>query len=181
MAWIPAVIKIGGAVIGALSSAAQASGTAAQGKAAQSAANAQYAQAKVLAAQQREKGRVDAADYRKEGARLLSKQRNMMASSGFMSDDATNEKIRTDTVGELSLQELRILAMAENDAKQTEYSGQLVQTQGQQANASARILALGQGIQGFTSWRDLYGGGTKKTNVPASNGYSGAKVLLSAH
>lgn len=126
-----------------------------------------------LAKQQREKAAIDAGNYAKAGARLLSKQRAGMGASGFMADDPTAEEVMTDTVKELSLQELTIAAMGENEARTTEYGGMLAKQQGEMAKRSSRLMALGQAVGGFTSWRDLYGGGSGgggSTTLPRSNG-----------
>lgn len=155
MSWFPVVLKVAKIAGTALSVA----GTIKAGNDAAAAGRAQQAQAYALAQQQREKARMDARNYRLQGARLLSKQRAGMAATGFMSDDPTGMRLREDTIKELTLQELAILTMGGNDARSTEFDGNLARMRGDQAKSSSRLLALGQAAEGFVSWRDLYGGG----------------------
>lgn len=173
------------AIASAVGTGMQVAGTIQQGNAAKEAgrqqqleayradasARAEAAQMRIIARQTRTKGQIEAEDYRRQGARLLSDQRVALASTGFSSNDQTATAIKRATLRDLTINELLGLAMSEDEAKDQEYGATLKEYGGATMKASgdaayaagvktqkmSRLLAVGQAAQGFVSWRDRYG------------------------
>lgn len=165
----------------ALAEGAQAQ---AEGDAAYRAALSEAAQARMVARSKRVATQQQMEQYRTEGSRLMSGQRVALANTGFVSDDATATKIKSDTLRDLTLNELMIRAIGEDDARQTEYEGELRGYEGRlakqrgdfgyrqgqitarDATKASRVMALGQVLEGATSWRDRYGSGSRTSTTP---------------
>lgn len=155
-----------------------------EGDAAYRAALSEAAQARTVARQTRSVSQQQGETYRRDGARLLSTQRVALANTGFASDDATATVIKRDTLRDLTLNELMIRALGEDEARQQEFQGDVAEYQGKlakqrgdygyrqgqiaarDATKASRIMAAGQILEGGASWRNRYGSGSRVTAQP---------------
>jgi hypothetical protein len=173
MAWFAAAASSIGSFIGgnaaAIASLAAAGlsayGQYQQGQAQQRQANATAAQLETQANQERAIAQLEAARRRREGKAQLSQQKSLLADSGFASDDPSSLHLINETVGAQTLEELLVLAQGEDAARQTEFQAQQVRQGGASAAQSGRLSALISVAEGFTSWYDRYGGGSRRTGI----------------
>lgn len=139
------------------STVAGAVGRVQQGKEAERIANAEADQFLARSRMTRAVGSLQAQRLAKASARLRGTQRAVLAASGFSATDAGSEAIITETVQEQSIQELLLVAQAEDDARQDEFRARLRRAQGKDARSAYNVDAGMALVSGMSSWRERFG------------------------
>lgn len=122
-------------------------------------------------------GSLQAQRLRKATERLRSRQKAVLAASGFQADDATGRAIEDATVREGSMQELLAVAQAEDEYRQDMWRAKLRRRAGEQERRSSMYEAAGTLVNGLFSWRDRFGApDTSGSDAPASGGGAGPRV-----
>jgi hypothetical protein len=116
-------------------------------------------------------GSVQAQRLRKATERVRSRQRAVLAASGFQADDATGRAIEDATVLEGSMQEQLAMAQAEDSYRQDMWRASLRRKAGKQERKASMYEAVGTLVNGAISWRDRFG--TPETPAPAGGSSGG--------
>lgn len=135
----------------------QASGQLKQGREAEAIAQAEAGQFEARGRMSLAIGSRQAQRLKKATSKLRSRQRAVLASSGFQADDGTGRAIDDATVREGSMQELLAVAQAEDEYRQDMYRAALRRRAGKQARKASAYEAAGTLVNGFFSWRDRFG------------------------
>lgn len=90
-------------------------------------------------------------------ARLRGKQMSVLAASGFSATDSGAETIKAETLEEQSIQELLLVAQAEQEARNDDYRATLRRQQGRDERTAGRYGAVDALVSGVTSWRERFG------------------------
>jgi hypothetical protein len=98
--------------------------------------------------------------------RLRSRQRAILAGSGFKMDDPTGTALQDAVTKQGTIQELLATAQAEQEARNDNLRAKLVRKQGAQARQASYLVAGETLVNGFSSWRDRFG------TAPANDGGS---------
>lgn len=148
-------------------------GARTQGRQAQEALDIGEAEASQFEARGRQTlalGSLQAQRLRAATDRIRSRQRAVLAASGFQGDDATARKIEDATVLEGSMQEQLAIAQAEDSRRQDMWRASLCRRAAKGEAKGRTLEAVGTLVNGFFSWRDRFG--TPDTETPESRGGS---------
>lgn len=129
-----------------------------------SASESQALQLDARAKQERAVGDYNMQRLKAANDRIRGRQTSLLAASGFSSDDVGASEIQDDTTKQASVNELLLLADAEDKARGDEFQAKLTRVQGQQQLTAGRsaytkgiLSAGGELVSGISSWRQLYG------------------------
>lgn len=153
----------------------------------QEASRVEAIQMRQQAGQERANASMQSARMQRGRRVMESRQRVAMGGSGFRTDDVGASKMRGDLIKEASMQELLMMAQAEDTAQQLEWGADVKERYGRQAVSAGRMRANARMIDanaalltGVSSWANLYGdprtwGSKTPSKVPkgGSKGYVG--------
>jgi hypothetical protein len=172
MAWfIPFVVANIGTIASVGAAAYGAYGSIKQGKALEAFGRDQKAAADAQAGQDRAVAQFQAERQKREGKALGSRQRALLADSGFAADDPTALNLVDETVKTQTLEEMLTLAQGEQTAQSREQGGAASAKQSQMDADAQYGQAATTLMSSATSWYDRYGGGTprRETSTQRAN------------
>lgn len=159
-----------GWIFGAVGSGLSANQSIRQGEQSQDAADDEARQRR-----QQAKGEVAAASFnteriRKKAEEYLKTQRSRAAVGGQSSTDATSVAIQAETVKNASIDQLLVMAEAEERARQMNIDAHQMEQSGQIDASSGQVRGFAHAMQGVStiigafgdSWSNSYGGGNAR-------------------